>query len=48
VVKNMLASAGDAHSVPVLGRSLVKEMATYSHILARRTPRTEKPVGLQS
>ena len=32
----------------VLEDPLEKEMATHSRILARRTPRTEEPGGLQS
>ena len=34
VVKNLPAKAGDAGSIPGLGRSLEKEMATHSSILA--------------
>ena len=34
--------------IPGLGRSLEKEMATHSSILAQKIPWTEKPVGLQS
>ena len=41
-------NAGDPGSIPGLGRSLEKEMATHSRILAWRTPWTEKPGGLQS
>ena len=41
VVKNLPANAGnirDTGSIPELGRSLEKEMATHSSILARRIP----------
>ena len=51
VVKDLSANAGDirnASSVPGLGRSLEKGMATHSSILAWRIPRTEEPGGLQS
>ena len=34
--------------IPGLGRSLKKEMATYSSILAWDIPWTEEPGGLQS
>ena len=34
VVKNLPAKAGDAGLIPGLGRSLEKEMATHSSILA--------------
>ena len=49
VVKNPLANAGDirdAGSIPGLGRSLEKEMATHSSILAWETPWTEEPRGV--
>ena len=48
VVKNQLASAGDVASVPASGRSLEKEVATHSSVLAWETPRTEEPGGPQS
>ena len=51
VVKNTSANAEDlrdASSIPGLGRSLEKKMATHSSILAWRIPRTEEPGGLQS
>ena len=51
VVKNLPANAADTRDVgstPVLGRSLKKDMATHSSILAWRIPWTEKPGGLQS
>ena len=51
LVKNPLASAGDTGnmgSIPELGRSLEKGMATHSSILAWRIPWTEEPGGLQS
>ena len=40
-------NVGDLDSIPGLGRSLVKEMATYSSILAWEIPWTEEPGGLQ-
>ena len=43
VVKNPPANAGDADSISGLGRSLKKEMATYSNILAWRSQWTEEP-----
>ena len=39
---------GDLDLIPGSGRSLEKEMATHSSILARRIPWTEEPGGLQS
>ena len=51
VVKNSPASAGDrgdAGSIPGLGRSLEKEMATQSSLLATEITWTEEPGGLQS
>ena len=51
VVKNPLASAGDARDTGLilrLGRTLEKEMATHSSILAWKIPWTEKPGRLQS
>ena len=51
LVKNPLANAGDIkEAVPSLGREdpLEEEMATHSSILARRSPWTEEPGGLQS
>ena len=47
VVKNPHANAGDSSSIPGSGRSLEKEMATYSSILAWEIPWIEKPGGLQ-
>ena len=46
--KASACDAGDPGSIPRLGRSLEKEMATYSSILAWRIPWTEEPGGLQS
>ena len=46
-VKNPPASAGDIGSIPGLERSLEKEMATPSRILAWEIPWTEEPGGLQ-
>ena len=48
-VKNPLANAGDAGSIPGLGRfPWRKAMATDSRILAWRIPQTEEPGGPQS
>ena len=41
-------NVGDLGSIPELGRSPEKEMATHSSILAWRIPWTEEPGGLQS
>ena len=41
-------NAGDLGSIPGSGRSLEKEMATHSSILAWRIPWTEDPGRLQS
>ena len=51
VVKNLSASAGDIRdtgSIPGLERSLEKEMATHSSLLAWETPSIGEPGGLQS
>ena len=48
MVKNPPANAGDLGSIPGWGRSLQKETATLSSILAWEIPRTEEPGGLQS
>ena len=48
VVKNSPANAGDASSIPGLGRSQGEEMATHSSILAWEILWTEEPGGLQS
>ena len=48
VVKNPPANAGDTGSIPGWGRSLEKEMATCSSILAWEILWTEEPGGLQS
>ena len=51
MVKNLPPSAGDTgdmSSIPGLGRSLGKEMATHSSILALKIPWTEEPDRLQS
>ena len=48
MAKSLPASAGDAGSVSGLGRTLEKEVATRSSILAWEIPWTEKPGGLQS
>ena len=47
VVKNPPANAGDVGLTPGLGRSLEKEMAHHSSILAWRIPWTEEPGGPQ-
>ena len=47
MVKNSLANAGDAGSIPALGHSLEEEMATPSGILVWKTQWTEQPSGLQ-
>jgi len=43
VAKNLPADAGDVGLIPDLGRSLEKEMATHSSILAWEIPWTEEP-----
>ena len=48
VVKNLLANAGDAGSIPELGRSPGVGNATHFSILAWRIPWTEEPGRLQS
>ena len=45
--KESACNAGDTGSIPGSGRSLEKEMATHSSILAWKTPWTEEPGGLQ-
>ena len=47
-VKASASNAGDLSSIPGSGRSLEKEMATHSCILAWRIPWMEKPSRLQS
>ena len=50
VVKNLAASGGDTRDaglIPGSGRSLEKEMATHSSILAWEIPWTEEPDRLQ-
>ena len=46
-VKASARNEGDLGSIPGLGRSLQKEMAPHSSILAWRIPWTEEPGGLQ-
>ena len=46
--KESACNAGDVGLIPGSARSLEKEMATHSSILAWRTPCTEEPGGLQS
>ena len=48
VGKESACNAGDRSSVPGSGRSLEKEMAAHSSILAWEIPRREEPGGLQS
>ena len=51
MVNNMLANAGDPGDsglIPRLGRSLEKEMATHSSMLAWKISWREEPGGLQS
>ena len=48
MVKNLPANAGDVGLIPELERSLEKEMATHSSILAQEIPWTEEPGGLPS
>ena len=51
VVRNPPANAGDrrdAASIPESGRSLEKEMATHSSVLAWGIPGTGEPGGLLS
>ena len=48
VVKKPPANTRDPGPITGLERSLEEEMATYSSILARRIPWTEKPGRLQS
>ena len=47
-VKVSACNAGDPGSILGSGRSLEKEVATHSSILAWRIPWTEEPGGLQS
>jgi len=46
--KESACNAGDLSSIPGLGRSPGKEMATHSSILAWKIPWTEEPGRLQS
>ena len=46
--KASACNAGDLGPIPGSGRSLEKEMATHSSILAWRIPWMEEPGGLQS
>ena len=48
VAKKLPANIGDPGSIPGLGRSLEKEMATHSSILAWNILWTEEPIRLQS
>ena len=47
MVKNLPANAENLDSIPGSGRSLEKEMAGNSSILAWENPWTEQPGGLQ-
>ena len=47
-VKLSAYNAGDQGSIPGRGRSLEKEMATHSSILAWKIPGAEEPDRLQS
>ena len=47
MVKNPLTNKGVVGLIPELGRSLEKEMATHSSILAWKIPWMEEPGGLQ-
>ena len=47
-LKEYTCNAGDASSIPGLGRSPREGMATHSSILAWKIPYTEEPGGLQS
>ena len=46
--KESASNARDLGSIPGLGRSLEKGMATHSSILAWESPWTEEPGGLMS
>ena len=46
--KESACNAGDLCTIPGLGKSPEKELATHSRTLACRIPWTEKPGGLQS
>ena len=48
VVKNPPANAGEAGLIPGSGRSLEKELAAHSSVLAWEIPWTEEPGGLLS
>ena len=48
MLKNLPADIGDAGSIPGLGDSLEKEMATHSSILAWNIPSTGDPGRLQT
>ena len=46
--KESACNVGDMGTIPGLGRSLEKGMATYSSIVAWRSPWTLQSIGLQS
>ena len=48
MAKNLPANTVDMGLIPESGRSLEKEMATYSKIVAWKIPWIEEPGGLQS
>ena len=48
MVKDPPANTGGVGSIPRLGRSLGKEMATHSSTLAWETPKTDEPGRGQS
>ena len=48
VSKEFPCKVGDLDSIPGLGRSPGKEMATHSSVLAWRIPWTEEPGNLQT
>ena len=48
MAENLPARPGDLGLISGSGRSLEKEMATYSSIPVRKIPWTEAPGGLQS
>ena len=48
VVKNLFTSVGDVGSIPGLGKSLEKKMATHLRILAWEVPWTGEPGRIQA
>ena len=45
MVKNLPANAGEVSSIPGLGRSLEKEMTTYSSLLVWKNPMDREAWG---